>query len=186
MNFKKNYLPVLFFVISLKKMKEGKLLEKLKNAFLEFFKNDKQTLAFRGAQVIIGFLFWIGILLPYIVSSSLVNGSLSSAALPAGTLYTILFLGLIILFCYFVLIKKDKEARKTFLIQAVIATLIYLYSLVFNKVGLPDANNGFGKILQFLMVIMFWFFIFGKKYVQQIFSKIFPQKVIEPLAEVEQ
>lgn len=186
MNIKQTIFTYDFFCAILKKTKEGKPLEKLKNAFLDFLKNEKQTLVFITAQVVIGFWFWIGILLPYIVSSSLVNGSLSSSALPGGTLYTIAFIGLIILFGYFVLIKKDKEAQKIFLIQAIIATLIYLYSLVFIKVGLPSARNGLGKILQFLMVILFWFFIFGKKYVHQIISKFFPVKEIEVATETEQ
>jgi hypothetical protein len=155
-------------------VKEGNYLEKLKKAFFDLLNGDKPTLIFIVSQFAIGLLFWLAILLPFIVSPDLIGGKLSTSSLPGGTLYTLLFLIVLGLFVYLVLIDNKKAASKTFLLLAILGTLIYLYALLFNKVGLPTANNGIGKILQFLMLLLFWFFIFGKKYVYKIILRALP------------
>lgn len=160
-------------------------MEKFKKAFFDLLNGDKSTLIFIVAQLSIGLLFWVALFMPYIVSPDLINGRLTTAQLPGGTIYSILFLGLIVLFAYRVLMKKEDKARKVFLALAIIATLIYLYALLFNRVGLPTARNGIGKVLEFFMIIMFWFFIFGKKYVEKVILKFVPDKGNQAITEGE-
>lgn len=161
-------------------------MEKFKTAFFDLLHGDKSTFIFIVAQLSIGLLFWVALFMPYLVSPDLINGRLRTVQLPGGAFYTVLFLGLIVLFVYLILMKNVQRANKVYLALAIIATLIYLYALLFNKVGLPTANNGIGKILEFLLLIMFWFIIFGKKQVEQLILKFIPMKSNEVIAEVEE
>jgi hypothetical protein len=145
---------------------------------------DKPMLVFIAIQVAIGFIFWLALMMPYMVSSELIGGHLSTLAFPGGTFYFIVFLVLILSLIYCLILGKDKAARKIFLSQAIIATAIYLYALSFHKVGLPSARNGIGKIIEFLMLLMFWFVIFGKKYVFKIVHKFFPNPEAKEPVEV--
>lgn len=161
-------------------------MEKFKTAFFDLLHGDKSIFIFIVAQLSIGLLFWVALFMPYLVSPDLVNGRLRTVQLPGGALYTLLFLGLIVLFVYLTLMKNVQNAKKVYLALAIVATLIYLYALLFNKVGLPTARNGIGKILEFLLLIMFWFTIFGKKYVEKLITKFFPSKTNETIAEIEE
>jgi len=151
-------------------------MEKIKKGFFDLLHGEKSVFIFVIAQFLIGLLFLIAILLPYFVHPDLINGSLAAAKLPGGTWFTLAFLALVLFFAYLVLMGQLNQANQVFLIQAIIATAIFLYALVFHKVGLPSAANGIGKIIQFFMVVLFWFFIFGKKIVHQVIQKFAPTK----------
>jgi len=169
-----------------KSAKEGSKMEKIKKAFFDLLHGYKPTFIFVVAQLSIGLLFWLAILLPYIVHPDLIDGSVSASELPGGTWFTLAFLALTLFFAYLVIVGQKKQSDQVFFIQAIIASAIFLYALVIHKVGLSFAKNGIGKIIQFLMITFFWLMIFGKKIVLQFITKIFPNKPAIHQEEVKQ
>jgi len=153
-------------------------LQKFKAAFLDLIRGDKTTLIVLITQITVGFLFAIALLLPYMVSNNLIDGSLSSSDFPGGGFYTFIFFISILGLAYLAIMKQDKQRKWLFIGQAVLATTIFLYSLLFHKVGLASASNGFGKILEFFLIIVFWFLVFGEKYLLQVIHKFVPQTVV--------
>ncbi len=152
-------------------------MQKFKTAFFDLIRGDKTTLIVLITQITVGFLFAISLLLPYMVSNNLIDGSLSSSDFPGGGLYTFIFFMSILGFAYFAIMKQDKYLKMLFIGQAVLATIIFFYSLLFHKVGLASASNGFGKVLEFLLIIVFWFLVFGEKYLLQLIHKFVPETV---------
>jgi hypothetical protein len=50
---------------------------------------------------------------------------------------------------------------------------------LFHKVGLASASNGFGKVLEFILLFAFWFLVFGQKQISAVIHKFVPEKVIK-------
>jgi hypothetical protein len=153
-------------------------LQRFKTAFFDLFRGDKTKLIVLITQIIVAFLFAVALLLPYMVSSNLIDGSLSSSDFPGGGFYTFIFFVSILGFAYLAITNDEQHKNWVFLGQAILATFIYFYSLLFHKVGLASASNGIGKVLEFILLIVFWFLIFGKKQVIQLIHKFVPEKVI--------
>jgi hypothetical protein len=153
-------------------------LQKFKTAFLDLIRGDKTKLIVLITQIIVAFLFAVALLLPYMVSSNLIDGSLSSSDFPGGGFYTFIFFVSILGFAYLAIMNDEKHKNWVFLGQAILATLIYFYSLLFHKVGLASASNGFGKVLEFFLLIAFWFLVFGQKHVITLIHKFVPEKMI--------
>jgi len=158
-------------------------LQKFKTAFLDLIRGDRTTLIVLLAQITVGFLFAIALLLPYMVSANLIDGSLSSSDFPGGGFYTFIFFMSILGFAYLGMMKQDKQRRMLFIGQAVLATIIFLYSLLFHKVGLASASNGFGKILEFLLIIVFWFLVFGEQQLIKGIHRFIPEQKVTPVQE---
>ncbi len=49
--------------------------------------------------------------------------------------------------------------------------------MLFHKVGLASASNGFGKVLEFILLFAFWFLVFGQKHLVNLIHKVVPEKV---------
>lgn len=146
-------------------------------AFFDLIRGDKTKLIWFVTQIFIALLFAIALLLPYMVSINLIDGSLSSSDFPGGGFYTFIFFISVLGFAYLSIMGHEKHARLVFVGQAVLATLIFFYSLLFHKVGLASASNGFGKILEFFLMIAFWFLIFGKKHIEKWIQKVVPAQM---------
>lgn len=153
-------------------------MQKFKTAFFDLIRGDKTKLIVLITQIIVAFLFAVALLLPYMVSSNLIDGSLSSSDFPGGGFYTFIFFLSILGFAYLAIMNDEKHKNWVFLGQAILATLIYFYSLLFHKVGLASASNGFGKVLEFFLLIAFWFLVFGQKHVVKLIHQFVPEKVI--------
>ena len=141
-------------------------------------RGDKTKLIVLITQIIVAFLFAVALLLPYMVSSNLIDGSLSSSDFPGGGFYTFIFFVSILGFAYLAIMNDEKHKNWVFLSQAILATFIFFYSLLFHKVGLASASNGFGKVLEFLLLIAFWFLVFGQKQISAFIHKFVPEKAI--------
>ncbi|MBU1144556.1 MAG: hypothetical protein KJ971_01690 [Firmicutes bacterium] len=153
-------------------------MKNLKNSFLNMMKNDKQKFIFVMIRITIAFLFFIGLFIPYIVGSMLVNNHVSLNQLPGATFYCILFFVTILIYFYFVLISKDKMAKKILLGQVIISSLIYVYGLLLYLVGLPEASVGFSLVFELLLIGLMWFMYFKEDMVSHILKKYIIKPVI--------
>ena len=158
-------------------------MEKLKTAFLEFIHGEKSRLIFVVSQVAVGFLFWLGLFFPYIVDDALINGRLAASKLPGGWIYALVIIALILVFCYETIMNNPALSKKLYRALAIVSTLVFLYALLFTKVGIPGAKNGFGKILEFFMIAFYGLFLVGEKTVYKLIYRWAPPKEGEAIEE---
>ncbi len=158
-------------------------MDKLKNAFMDFIHGEKSRVIFVAIQVAVGFLFWLGLFFPYVVDDNLINGRLAASSLPGGWIYSLVIIVLIVIFAYETMMNQLPLANKLYKALAIVSTLIFLYALLFTKVGIPDAKNGFGKILEFLMIGCYGLILLGEKFLYKMIYRWAPLKEGTPNQE---
>lgn len=135
-------------------------MEAIKNAFLKLLKEDLPRFILVMTQTAFGFLFFISLYLPFMKGPQIVNGSVSMSVWPGSFVYELILLVLFPLFLFLILTGKDKLARKTLLVQNIIALLVFLYGVLLYRVGLsevPSTTGAYGKFLEFVLLIAMWF-----------------------------
>lgn len=135
-------------------------MENIKAAFFKLLKEDLPRFILVMTQTAFGFLFFISLYLPFVKGPEIINGSVSMSVWPGSFFYELILLVLFPLFLLLILTGKDKLARKTLLVQNIIALLVFLYGVLFYRVGLseaPSTTGAYGKFLEFILLIGMWF-----------------------------
>ena len=139
-------------------------MNEIKKSFQSFIEGDKATLIFVLARIIVGFLFFITLFLPFIFEATIVNGKASLADFPGAFIFTVIIFLSIPAYFYFFLMKNSKLTKITLIVQAISSLLIYMYGILAFRVGFPDtATYGFGKHFGFVLLILMWVLFFTEE-----------------------
>jgi len=132
-------------------------MDKLKEAFNSLLQGDKAEVILFFTRIGVLFLFFLSLYLPFIFDVALIDGKVSMSKFPGSLFYELVIFFSIPAYFYLYLIKNT-HAKKVLLVQAIIATLVFLYGVMLYRFGAEDtATAGFGKHLEFILLIIIWF-----------------------------
>ena len=139
-------------------------MQELRTKLQEFIQGDKAAFIFVITRVSVFLLFFISLYLTFFFEPTIITGKISLVAHPGGFLFAIILFLSIPGYFYFYLIGNKKYIKIVLLVQAITASLIYLYGILGLIVVFPDtATTGFGKHLGFTMLILIWYLFFRKE-----------------------
>lgn len=142
-------------------------MEKIKQSFLDMMNHDKMKFLFFVMYAGAFGTFLLSIFMPFMVGEMIIGRGVSLFKLPGHTAFTLLFLSFALLSLYDFLIHNDKNTRLFIIFTGSVATLIFAYGVLFQRVGAPTSNIGLGQILAILMIILIWLLTFGNKFVKK-------------------
>jgi len=162
----------------------------IKQNFNDLWNNEKPEFYFIVVRLAIGFLFFISLVIPYAKGSDLINGRVSLSILPGGGLFVFLIIVTILLNAFLTLLKKEKLNKITYLVQAIIATIVVLYGILMYVVGLQDVttnvSHGLGYTLGLFMLILMWALYIKTSFFFDLFKKLVFKSKPEPEQHQEQ
>lgn len=142
-------------------------MEKIKQTFLDMMHHDRMKflifLMYAGAFG----TFLLSIFMPFMVGDMLIGGGVSLFKLPGHTAYTLLFASFALLSLYDFIIHNDKNTKLFMIFTGSVASLIFIYGVLFQRVGAPTSKIGLGQILAILMIILIWVLTFGSSFVKK-------------------
>ncbi|MFH0767039.1 MAG: hypothetical protein ABH890_07240 [Bacillota bacterium] len=139
------------------------------NKFIQEFKRlisqERSRFIYYCIQTGFSFLYLIGLLVPFFVGESLINGKVSMAGLIGGVFYTLLVLVLLMIYLLAILSSKSKESKLLYKINSIVGSLIIfwgflLYFVAFKSNG---ADLGAGMLFMIIFNAGMWYSIFGEK-----------------------
>ena len=147
-------------------------MQELKTKLQEFIQGDKATFIFVITRLSVFLLFFISLYLPFFFEPTIITGEISLAGHPGGFLFAIVLFLSIPGYFYFYLIGNKKYIKIVLLVQAITASLIYLYGILGLIVVFPDtATTGFGKHLGFIMLVLIWYLFFSEELTLSLIKK---------------
>ena len=140
------------------------MINKIKESFLNMFKNEKKQFILLMMSVGVVFVYLLGTLFPFIVGNILINGKASYIQFPGAVIGFFFLLVGMFGYLYASLLKPDLS-KKIYLGAIILASVMFLWGVIMHRVGASGTavTNGFGKIVMFLMLGLMYFIHFGHK-----------------------
>ena len=160
-------------------------MQELKDKIQDFIHGDKASFTFVTTRLSVFLLFFINLYLPFFFEPTIVTGQISLVGHPGGSFFAVILFLSILGYFYFYIIGNQKFVKIILWVQAIFATIIYLYGFLGFKVAFPDtATAGFGKHLGFILLFLIWFLFFSEKLILSLIKKyILKETVVEEVLE---